>query len=146
MYGLVNELHGQGIDICVGLESHFTVGDSNIYTAQNTVMSHLQQIAKCFAVTELDVRFPALPPNATYSNQDQALRYWETTAACFQHSKCEGVTVWDFADQYSWIPATFPGEGDADLYNSDWSRKPAYYAVAQAIQGQPCTVCGDASQ
>lgn len=146
VYGLVNTLKAQNIEICVGLESHFTVLDPNTYAAQTAVMDELEKIAKCFALTELDVRFPTLPPNATFSYEAQAFRYWESTTACFQHSKCEGVTIWDFADQYSWIPATFPGEGEADVYAADYSRKPAYYAIAEAIQGQACTVCGDLSQ
>lgn len=119
--------------------------------AQNTkanqvaVMQGLQDLGATFAITELDVRFPSLPPNATYSLEAQAFRYWESVSACMQFSNCEGITVWDFADQYSWIPATFPGEGEADLYNEDYTRKPAYQAVAEALQGNACSVCGSYS-
>lgn len=108
-------------------------------------MQGLQDLGATFAITELDVRFPSLPPNATYSLEAQAFRYWESVSACVQFSNCEGITVWDFADQYSWIPATFPGEGEADLYNADYTRKPAYQAVADALQGKACSVCGSYS-
>lgn len=146
VYQLVRDLQYQGINIAVGLESHFTVLDGNNYTSQTAVMSGLQNLGVTFAITELDVRFPSLPPNATFSYEAQAYRYWESVTACMQHTNCEGITVWDFDDQYSWIPQTFSGQGEADLYNADKTRKPAYYAVAQALQGQPCTVCGDTSQ
>lgn len=146
VYQLVRDLRAEGIEISVGLESHFTVLDSNTYSAQNAVMSALQDLGVTFALTELDVRFVALPPNATYSYEAQAYRYWESVTACMQHSNCEGMTVWDFDDKYSWIPATFEGQGEACLYNEDLSRKPAYYAVAEALQGLNCTVCGDTSQ
>lgn len=146
VYQLVRDLRAQDIEIAVGLESHFTVLDSNTFANQSAVMSGLQDLNVTFALTELDVRFPSLPPNATYSYEAQAYRYWESVTACMQHSNCEGITVWDFDDQYSWIPATFSGEGEADLYNADKTRKPAYYAVAEALQGKNCTVCGDVSQ
>lgn len=146
VYQLVRDLQAQGIQIAVGLEAHFTVLDPNTYANQVAVMSGLQDLGVTFALTELDVRFPTLPPNATYSYEAQAYRYWESVSACMQYSNCEGVTVWDFEDKYSWIPETFEGQGEADLYNSDYSRKPAYYAVAEALQGEACTVCGDVSQ
>ena len=143
VYQLVRDLESNyGITISVGLESHFTVLDSNTKENQVTVMQGLQDLGVTFAVTELDVRFPSLPPNATYSYEAQAMRYWETVSACMQFSGCEGITVWDFVDTYSWIPATFPGEGDATLYNADYTRKPAYQAVADALQGKECSVCG----
>lgn len=146
VYQLVRDLQAQGIQISVGLESHFTVLDPNTFEAQSAVMAGLQDLGVTFALTELDVRFPTLPPNETYSYEAQAFRYWESVSACMQYSGCEGITVWDFADQYSWIPATFEGEGEADLYSADYTRKPAYYAVAEALQGQACSVCGDVSQ
>lgn len=146
VYQLVRDMRAQGIEISVGLESHFTVLDPNTYANQHAVMAGLQELGVTFALTELDVRFPALPPNATFSYEAQAYRYWESVTACMQYSGCEGMTVWDFDDQYSWIPGTFAGEGEACLYNADKTRKPAYYAVAEALQGQNCTVCGDVSQ
>lgn len=41
----------------------------------------------------------------------------------------------DFTDKYSWIPAVFPGAGEACLYNEDFSKKPAYTAVIAALGG-----------
>lgn len=142
VYKLITDLKAQGIDIAVGLESHFTVNDPNDYDNQVAVMQGIQDLGATFALTELDVRFPSLPPNATYSYEDQATRYWESVSACMKFSHCEGITVWDFTDKYSWIPGTFPGEGEACLYNEDYSRKIAYQAVADALQGKPCSVCG----
>lgn len=143
VYQLVRDLKSNyGISINVGLESHFTVLDPNTKANQVAVMQGIQDLGAEFALTELDVRFPSLPPNATYSLEAQAFRYWESVSACMQFTNCVGVTVWDFDDKYSWIPATFPGEGEADIYNADLTRKPAYYAVAEALQGKECSVCG----
>jgi len=40
-----------------------------------------------------------------------------------------GITIWDYTDKYSWIPSTFSGEGDACLWNSDFTTKPAYASL-----------------
>ena len=46
-----------------------------------------------------------------------------------------GITLWDFTDLYSWIPSTFSGQGDACLWNSDFSTKPAYTSVIALLGG-----------
>jgi endo-1,4-beta-xylanase len=33
------------------------------------------------------------------------------------------VTVWEFSDRYSWIPSTYPGMGEAGLFNDKLSGK-----------------------
>jgi len=45
----------------------------------------------------------------------------------------------DYPD--SWIPSTFKGQGLADLFNANYTRKPAFQAVGQALAKTPCTVC-----
>lgn len=73
-----------------------------------------------------------------------------------QVERCKGITVWDFDDEvsspdvhhkllhkltsskYSWVPSAFPGQGAADIYNGDLSRKPAYQAIANALNGKAC--------
>jgi endo-1,4-beta-xylanase len=50
-----------------------------------------------------------------------------------------GVTVWDYTDKYSWIPATFSGQGEACLWYSDFTLHPAYYSVVSALGGTATT-------
>ena len=89
------------------------------------------------AVTELDIRFTALPPTAAGLAQQKA-DYATFVQACNAVERCVGVTVWDFTDkvrgggafslclhsrssnadgfganQYSWVPSSFPGQGAA---------------------------------
>jgi endo-1,4-beta-xylanase len=80
----------------------------------------------------LDVRL-ALPGNAS-TEAIQAQVYANATRACVDEKKCVGVTVWDFWDPVSWVPATFPGNGDATLWRENFERKPAYYAVADVLK------------
>jgi len=90
--------------------------------------------------TEIDVRFTSLPPTSAGLAQ-QATDYYNTISACMQTKRCTGMTVWDFDDAYSWIPSTFAGQGDADLFWANYTIKPAYAAVYQAIEGVNCTFC-----
>lgn len=51
------------------------------------------------------------------------------------------VTASDFsvisaADTYSWIPGVFAGQGAGLLFDWNGNPKPAYYAVADALEGQ----------
>ncbi|EHY53758.1 hypothetical protein HRR83_003972 [Exophiala dermatitidis] len=142
LYGLIGELKSRGIRIDgVGLESHFSVGETPSLADQVAAKQGYIDLGLEVAVTELDVRF--VEANATNATgfAIQAQNYYDSVSSCVQVDGCVGVTVWDFDDQYSWIPSSFPGQGAADLYNADFTRKPAYYAVAEALQSVPCSVC-----
>jgi len=139
---MVNSLKSQGIRIDgVGLEAHYVVGSGTPSLAdQKAIMDAYVATGVEVALTELDIRFNPDIVNAT-AYALQAQNYYDSVQACMQVEKCVGITVWDFDDQYSWIPQTFPGQGSATLYNADFTRKPAYYAVADALANQPCSVC-----
>jgi len=142
VYGLIKELHSRGIRIDgVGLESHFIVGDTPSREDQVAAKKGYVALGVEVAITELDIRFEfANATNAT-AFALQAQNYYDSVASCIDVDGCVGITVWDFDDQYSWIPLTFEGQGAATLYNGDFTRKPAYYAVGDALQGAPCSVC-----
>ncbi len=94
------------------------------------------------AITELDVRFVAAPYYTAAGEATQAQNYYDSVASCMEVGRgCTGVTVWDFDDKYSWVPSAFAGQGGADIYNDTLQRKPAYYAIAEALTGAACTVC-----
>jgi endo-1,4-beta-xylanase len=101
----------------VGLQAHYTF---------NRAPSYDQQL------TELDVRV-ALPDNSTQQAQ-QAAVYANSTKACLDADDCVGITVWDFWDPVSWVPSTFPGFGDADIWDANFTKKPAYYAVSDILR------------
>ncbi|KAI1616834.1 family 10 glycosyl hydrolase [Exophiala viscosa] len=142
LYALIQEMQSRGIQIDgVGLESHFEVGATPSLETQIAAKQGYVALGLEVAMTELDIRF--IEANATNSTgfAMQAQNYYDSVSSCVQVDGCIGVTVWDFDDQYSWIPGTFPGQGAADLYNADFTRKPAYYAVGEALQSVPCSVC-----
>lgn len=64
----------------------------------------------------------------------QAEWYRDLTAACLAVRRCVGITVWDYTDKYSWIPAFFEGEGAALPWDEELRPKPAYFAIRQALR------------
>lgn len=142
-YELVKELKRRGLQIdSVGLESHFIVGETPSLEQQIEAKQGFLDLGVAVAITELDIRFLEAPFYDAAGQAQQAQDYYNSVASCVQVGPgCFGVTVWDFDDQYSWIPQTFAGQGGADLFNNTLQRKPAYYATAEALQSRPCSVC-----
>ncbi|KAF2096055.1 family 10 glycosyl hydrolase [Rhizodiscina lignyota] len=143
--GLVKELKRRKLKIDgVGLETHYEVGTAPSYEQQIEASKMYTALGVDIARTELDVRFTQLPYNSS-GLALQAKEYYDAVKSCVDIRQCIGMTVWDFVDKYSWVPGTFPGKGGADIYglgNSNYTRKPAYYAVGDALAGHPCSVCG----
>lgn len=131
---LLKDLIRQGVPVDgVGLQSHFTIGRSPSYDDVKAAMKVFTDLGVEVAVTELDVRLD-LPDNST-KQAEQAAIYADTVRACVDTDDCVGVTVWDFWDPVSWVPSTFPGYGNADLFDADLVRKPAYYSVSDVLRG-----------
>lgn len=116
----------------VGLQAHFTVSRAPSYDTQLATHKLFNDLGVETALTELDVR-QALPDNATQQAQ-QAVVYANSTKACLDADDCIGITVWDFWDPVSWVPSTFPGFGNADLWDANFTKKPAYYAVSDLLR------------
>jgi endo-1,4-beta-xylanase len=53
--------------------------------------------------------------------------------ACKAVKRCVGITNWGITDLYSWIPATFPGQGYGLLWDDNYKEKPAFKAVLKAL-------------
>lgn len=142
-YGLVKELKDRHLRIdFVGLESHFIVGETPSLEQQVEAKQGFLDLGVRVAITELDVRFSEAPFYTAAAQAQQAQDYYNSVASCVNVGPgCFGITVWDFDDEYSWIPSTFAGQGGADIFNATLQAKPAYYACAEALQGVPCTVC-----
>ncbi|KAK2614592.1 hypothetical protein N8I77_001401 [Diaporthe amygdali] len=116
----------------VGLQGHFIVGSTPSASALTSQLNTYVALGLEVAYTEVDVRFSSLPSTASGLAQ-QATDYGSVVSACLAVSKCVGITVWDFDDKYSWIPSTFSGQGDACLYWSNLTTKPAYDNVQKLL-------------
>jgi endo-1,4-beta-xylanase len=116
----------------VGLQAHYTVGRAPTYNETLAALTLFEAEGVETALTELDVR-TNVPSNSTLVTR-QAQVYADTVKACVDSKECVGVTVWDFWDPVSWVPETFPGYGDACLWDKDLNKKPAYYAISDMLR------------
>ena len=122
---------GERID-GVGFQAHMIVGQTPSRQQLTRVLNRFTDLGLEVALTELDVRFTRLPANGS-AVQQQSADYVSMVGACLDVEQCVGVVVWQFTDKYSWIPTTFPGNGDACLFDQNMVRKPAYTAVSNLL-------------
>jgi endo-1,4-beta-xylanase len=131
MYNLVSSLKSQGVPIdCVGFQSHLATQ----YGFPSQVSQNVARFAALgvqVRFTELDVRIVLPADSNEISTQNQY--YTNIVNACLASTACPGVTIWGFTDKYSWVPDTFPSEGQALIYDANYNPKADYTAVATAL-------------
>ncbi|MEV0785984.1 endo-1,4-beta-xylanase [Streptomyces sp. NPDC050423] len=122
MYSMVRDFKQRGVPIdCVGFQSHFNSG-SPYNSNFRTTLQNFAALGVDVAITELDIQ-GASP--TTYAN---------VTNDCLAVERCLGVTVWGVRDSDSWRSEQTPL-----LFNNDGSKKAAYSAVLNALNGGDTT-------
>ncbi|MFF4017197.1 endo-1,4-beta-xylanase [Streptomyces sp. NPDC001843] len=118
VYNMVRDFKQRGVPIdCVGFQSHFNSG-SPYNSNFRTTLQNFAALGVDVAITELDIQ-GASP--TTYGN---------VTNDCLAVPRCLGITVWGVRDTDSWRSGDTPL-----LFNGDGSKKPAYTAVLNALNG-----------
>lgn len=132
VYALLSELLARGVPVHgIGFQAHFQLGR---LPATEEIAQNFERFAALglrIHVTELDVRVP-IPASAEELTL-QAEHYRAIVAACLASEACDTVVTWGLTDRESWIPAAFPGWGDALLFDAEYRRKPAYWAVHELL-------------
>ncbi|MFJ1960549.1 endo-1,4-beta-xylanase [Streptomyces massasporeus] len=131
---LAKELKAAGVPLHgIGLQAHLALQ----YGYPDTLEDNLRRFSRLgldTALTEVDIRMQL--PATEEKLAQQAEWYADVTEACLAVRRCVGVTLWDYTDKYSWIPAFFPGEGAALPWDEELRRKPAYFALREALGGR----------
>lgn len=132
LYELVGELRKHHVPIDgVGIQGHLSVQ----YNAPHDIadnMKRFDDLGLETAITEADVRIP-MPSDST-KQEAQAEGYDVLLRGCLLTRHCTDFTVWGFTDAYSWVPDTFEGEGAANLFDENYTAKPAYKALTQDLK------------
>ncbi|KAK0636432.1 glycoside hydrolase family 10 protein [Bombardia bombarda] len=135
---LVKLIQAAGVRIDgIGFQAHLTVGGTPSQAKLAATLNRFVALGLEVTLSELDIAHNKLPASARAVEQ-QAKDYVTAVGACLSVPKCVGITVWQFTDKYSWIPSTFPGKGDACLFTANFTKKPAYTAVARCIDSGGC--------
>jgi endo-1,4-beta-xylanase len=151
-FTMVKSLLAQKVPIdCVGDQGHLDLqyGFNSILMTQD--LQAYASLGLKVAITEADVRTfvettdsnqtPIVsrtdPTPSHTANAAGADWYIGMLQSCLAVKECISFTVWGFADAESWIPGTFKGEGDADLYDVSLNPKPQYTALQQTLSLAP---------
>jgi endo-1,4-beta-xylanase len=133
-YELLRDLRARGVPLDgVGMQMHLVVGQLPSLASMQQNFARFAALGLKIHITELDIRMPL--PATPASLQTQAQNYRDVFALCQQTPACEMIVMWGFTDRESWIPSTFPGQGDALLYDANLQPKPAYTAVRNLLAG-----------
>jgi endo-1,4-beta-xylanase len=129
LFQLVQSEKAMGTPIdCVGLQSHFIVGQ--IPDLQQSIARYAS-LGVSVRISELDIRIPL--PGTTAQFQTQASNYASVVSACKAVSACLGITIWGIDDGHSWLPNSCCPEGVPLLWDASFNKKPAYDATANAF-------------
>ncbi|MEU7382369.1 MULTISPECIES: endo-1,4-beta-xylanase [unclassified Streptomyces] len=122
VYNMVRDFKSRGVPIdCVGLQSHFNSG-SPYNSNFRTTLQNFAALGVDVAITELDIQGASA---TTYAN---------VVNDCLAVPRCLGITVWGVRDSDSWRSGDTPL-----LFNNDGSKKAAYTAVLNALNGGSTT-------
>jgi endo-1,4-beta-xylanase len=149
---LVKSLLAQRVPIdCVGDQGHLDLqfGFNPILMTQD--LQAYASLGLKVALTEADVRTfvetadsnqnPIVsrtdPTPSHTANPAAADWYNGMLQSCLAVRACISFTVWGFGDAESWVPSTFAGEGDADIYDVNLNPKTQYTALQQTLSLAP---------
>ena len=140
-YNLVADLKAKGVPIHgVGLQAHFKAGGTG-RSAVPTPRAVKEQIHRLGALglavhfSEMDVRVGTLePPSIRPLAQTQI--YHDILAAALSEPATEAIYLWGFTDKHTWVDDFYAEAEDESplLLDTHYRRKPAYFAVRQALQ------------
>jgi len=137
LYNMLQDFVSRGVPIDgVGFQMHI---DTTGYPSTAGLTENIARIAALglqVQITEMDVRLPVNSNGqATAADlQAQAATYQRILTACLKAPSCTAFQTWEFSDNYSWIPAYFPGFGAALPFDQNYLGKPAFSALLGALQ------------
>jgi endo-1,4-beta-xylanase len=127
-YALLSDLVARGVPVDgIGFQAHFAVGQVPSRDDLVATFSRFAALGLLVHLTELDVRLPL--PVTSENLATQAEDFARVVGVCLATSTCDTVVLWGVTDADSWVPATFPGYGQALIFDSQYRPKPAYWAI-----------------
>ncbi len=144
MIALLDGMLARGAPIQgIGLEAHLR-GDQPAVLGDGSYEDFLGELArrgmKIF-ITELDVQDAMLPGNVAVRDRVVADIYGRFLSATLRQPAVKGIVTWGLADCFTWISGYRPRKDGLPVrplpFDANCQPKPAYYAIAQALQAAP---------
>lgn len=135
VYNMIKALQTNSVPIHgIGFQSHQQISDSSssFLPSLKANFDRFATLGLKISITELDARM--LLPSDQSKLDAQAKVYRMIMQAALATPACRTFMMWGFTDKYSWIPAQFPGEGAACIYDENYQPKPAYTALLNVLK------------
>ncbi|HEV8446064.1 MAG TPA: endo-1,4-beta-xylanase [Gemmatimonadaceae bacterium] len=138
VFARLSGMKSRGVPIDgIGFQAHFQVNaDATGVPSKETLIATFNRFAALglkIHITELDIRVRT--PGATSAELTaQSQGFTNITAACLAVAACEAMIVWGLNDGESWVNSTFPGYGQALLFDDSYGKKATYNAVTASLQ------------
>ena len=142
VYAMLSDFVKRGVPVDgLGMEMHLGLGTYPDSAGLAQTISRFTSLGLQVHITEMDVALPVDAMSvATSSNlQFQAQEYARILGVCLANSGCTAFQTWGFTDKRSWIPASYPGLGDALLFDQTYQAKPAFYSLLDELMGAPAS-------
>jgi len=140
---LIDHLRNQSVKVDgLGFQMHIMLDTPHVDTFQRA-LSLAADRGLLVHASELDVRInrynePVVNHQLTDSLKKlQAERYKELAEVycdVVPPDQRFGITLWGFADHYSWIPSFYETTDWPCIYDSTWNKKPAFQGFQQGLQ------------
>jgi endo-1,4-beta-xylanase len=130
---MARDFKARGVPIDgIGFQMHLTDPPGPLPSIEANIR-RLEALGLQVQITELDVRLSADGTGSSTSREllaRQARIYREVMRLFLKYPGCTAIQTWGFTDKYSWLPAFYPLEFDAN-----YQPKPAYGAMKVALGG-----------
>lgn len=135
IYAMAQDFLSRGVPLHgIGFQMHRTTLN---YDSLRNNFKRFNDLGLELHITEMDIRIPVTNGVATTADLEaQAEVYWNIVGVALGQPRFKVLQTWGFTDKYSWIPGFFPGFGAALLFDENYQRKPAYWAVWNVMANQ----------
>jgi endo-1,4-beta-xylanase len=132
IYDLVRDLIANGVPIDgVGLQMHISASSRPPNASIASNIRRLADLGLTVHISEMDVRVNGVSGSQQTHLDVQRTTYYDVVRVCVLEPRCEAVTFWGFTDAHTWI------SGDSPLlFDAQYSPKPAYTGVLDALRGR----------
>ena len=144
MLRLLERLLGKGVPVhAVGIQGHLDPGMKGAMdmAALGRFCDEVADLGLSIQVTELDARDTSVPGGIEARDRvvaDAYARFLDVVLAC---KATKMILTWGITDRHSWLTKHFPRPGGGIVrglpYDADFARKPAWYALAAALDAAP---------
>lgn len=133
MFEYVKSLKERNIPIGgVGFQLHM---DTRYPYDEDAIRANIRRYAEIgvdVAFTEVDVRLPVATREAHLEKQKEI--YASLMKLAVEEPNVKTFITWGWTDAHTWVGATFPGTGEALLYDAEAKPKEVYNAVVEQLK------------